>query len=250
MLHVSLERVQSQKKSVVQLPHVLIYLLSLCLVLETSMWHIEHIHVRIWIECLGVWEREDSFQISYFPTSMDFSHWFCHNKSLFEKFIPTKHPSEGSQCNHNQINMKPSNCKKMPNEKSLWMIFFLQFSLLRKGQDIDDAVLLFLRQSICCLVFVRPPWEEGGYVSPAHLTSPTTYMYHIYFMGFSENNNLQMTINDIGRFNIFMGGKDQSCENKVWEASRKGANDQKSTERPPVEAQQRSKRTTTASERG
>ena len=152
MLHVSLERVQSQKKSVVQRPHVLIYLLSLCLVLETSMWHIEHIHVRIWIECLGVWEREDSFQISYFPTSMDFSHWFCHNKSLFEKFIPTKHPSEGSQCNHNQINMKPSNCKKMPNEKSLWMIFLLQFSLLRKGQDIDDAVLLFLRQSICCPV--------------------------------------------------------------------------------------------------
>ena len=125
MLHVSLERVQSQKKSVVQLPHVLIYLLSLCLVLETSMWHIEHIHVRIWIECLGVWEREDSFQISYFPTSMDFSHWFCHNKSLFEKFIPTKHPSEGSQCNHNQINMKPSNWEKTPNEKSLWMIFWV-----------------------------------------------------------------------------------------------------------------------------
>ena len=42
-------------------------------------------------------------------------------------------------------------------------------------------------------------------------------MYQItYFMSFfSKNNNLQTTINDRGRFNISMGGKDQSCENKV-----------------------------------
>ena len=168
MLHVSLERVQSQKKSVVQLPHVLIYLLSLCLVLETSMWHIEHIHVRIWIECLGVWEREDSFQISYFPTSMDFSHWFCHNKSLFEKFIPTKHPSEGSQCNHNQINMKPSNCKKMPNEKSLWMIFFFTvFSFEKRPGHRRRCVVVSATKHLlpCVALCSYGPLERRGDMS-------------------------------------------------------------------------------------